>query len=491
MKLLFVVFFLLWCNTTLIGQVASTLQEAKDLFEMSWRTENEEERRQQRQKIREISPESIYGLYCKAWFLRVEKKYNEALILSNTIIAKFPNNWEGYYSRGVCYELLKNNQQATINYNLAIKLSANDYFMRGSIKFNTKDYKGSIEDFDKVLASNFNDYDVIRLKAQSYHNLSDYEKAFENYQILLGNNKIYEGFYSNYANVNKNLNRYETAVEYLDKAIAQNPNSAYDYFERGWIKSERLKEYQAAIADYLKVIELDNKIDVAYFNIGISYSNLGNISEAKEWIRKAGQIDKKHLEKFASIYRMKAMGSFGSEKSIEFLSIAIEFDEEPVYYHSRGTSYSLLDDKTNAMKDFNSAISLLTLKPDISLLGKVYYDRGFIKNQLKDFRGSMSDYDKAITSFYKILNTDKESKMLLCKSLNNRAICKYELKDYLGSINDCNAALKIDNNYETAYCIRGIARIAMGYKDLGCQDLSKAGELGYTPAYDLIQKNCK
>jgi hypothetical protein len=40
-----------------------------------------------------------------------------------------------------------------------------------------------------------------------------------------------------------------------------------------------------------------------------------------------------------------------------------------------------------------------------------------------------------------------------------------------------------------AYLNRGIAKIGLGQIDSGCLALSKAGELGYAEAYEVV-KNC-
>jgi len=42
-----------------------------------------------------------------------------------------------------------------------------------------------------------------------------------------------------------------------------------------------------------------------------------------------------------------------------------------------------------------------------------------------------------------------------------------------------------------AYHNRGFAKIKLGQKDSGCQDLSKAGEMGDMDAYDLIKEHCQ
>ena len=40
------------------------------------------------------------------------------------------------------------------------------------------------------------------------------------------------------------------------------------------------------------------------------------------------------------------------------------------------------------------------------------------------------------------------------------------------------------------YINRGLAKLGLGQKDSGCLDFSKAGELGYSEAYQSIKEYC-
>jgi hypothetical protein len=51
-------------------------------------------------------------------------------------------------------------------------------------------------------------------------------------------------------------------------------------------------------------------------------------------------------------------------------------------------------------------------------------------------------------------------------------------------------AISIKPNYPEAYYLRGTAKLNLGQKDSCCLDLSKAGELGYTQAYETIRHYC-
>ena len=73
----------------------------------------------------------------------------------------------------------------------------------------------------------------------------------------------------------------------------------------------------------------------------------------------------------------------------------------------------------------------------------------------------------------------------------DKGVDKYNKGDYSGAIQDFNKAIELDPNDAEAYGGRGLAKILLGQKDSGCLDLSKAGELGYMDAYDVIKKHCQ
>ena len=76
-----------------------------------------------------------------------------------------------------------------------------------------------------------------------------------------------EYFYSAYNKAN--LNDYNGAIADYTKAIELDPNNSNAYINRGIVKND-LKDYYGAIFDYTKAIELDPNNSIAYYNRGFS-----------------------------------------------------------------------------------------------------------------------------------------------------------------------------------------------------------------------------
>ena len=144
----------------------------------------------------------------------------------------------------------------------------------------------------------------------------------------------------------------------------------------------------------------------------------------------------------------------------------------------RATAKYLLRDYRGAILDLNKEIAL----------GPKYYGqyslRADCKLALRQYKDAINDYSIAI----EIAKKDQYS--VLSFAFEERGYAKSQFKDYLGAIADYTEAISYDPGNSQAYFYRGWAKLSLGKKDDGCLDLSKAGELGYSEAYNYIRKYC-
>ena len=135
--------------------------------------------------------------------------------------------------------------------------------------------------------------------------------------------------------------------------IAQ--TSAVDYFNRGIVENAN-SDFEGAIADYNRAIELDPKYAAAY-------SNRGNAKQAK------GDLD----------------------GAIADCNRAIELDpKDPLAHKYRGVAKKAKGDLEGAIADYNRAIEL---DPKYAA---AYFHRGIAKQAKGDLKGAIDDINGAI-----------------------------------------------------------------------------------------------
>jgi len=78
---------------------------------------------------------------------------------------------------------------------------------------------------------------------------------------------------------------YEKAIADYNKAIELNPNDADAYYNRGCTYGET-GEYEKAIADFDKVIQLNPSDAGAYYNRGLAYKEKGDLRRAASDLEK-------------------------------------------------------------------------------------------------------------------------------------------------------------------------------------------------------------
>jgi TonB family protein len=113
-------------------------------------------------------------------------------------------------------------------------------------------------------------------------------------------------FYQNRANANFVMGEYDTAIADYNKAIELNSKEPSVYFSRGLAHFNKLS-YTPAIADFDKVIELDPKEAMAYFKRGNALEKLGSFEKALTDYQKAVELDPENEPAKAALQKLQAV----------------------------------------------------------------------------------------------------------------------------------------------------------------------------------------
>ena len=113
-------------------------------------------------------------------------------------------------------------------------------------------------------------------------------------------------FYQNRANANFVMGEYDTAITDYNKAIELNQKEPSVYFSRGLAHFNK-QSYTTAIADFDKVIELDPKEAMAYFKRGNALEKMGSFEKALSDYQKAVELDPENEPAKAAFMKLQAL----------------------------------------------------------------------------------------------------------------------------------------------------------------------------------------
>ena len=310
----------------------------------------------------------------------------------------------------------------------------------------------------------------------------------------------------------------EDVIRFTD-SIAINQSNSKFYYWRG-VRYLRCGKLQEALNDCNTAIKLADSSEY-YLQRAEIYVELRKIKEA------SADIDYLIINgtNYAMAYYLKAL-TINSRNvnvnSIKYFKEAIKkdslFPSENVFFHyfyakdfwcDYGYAMREISDLVNADKAYKMALNSAAKNELTSMEYKTWAD---INYKLKDYYKAIKLCNKGIDK-----KQDDYGLYLL------RGLCKTELNDLRGSILDFEVmaknqpntvvylmlgesqmklnmtaealasfskSIELDGQQGTAYYYRGLVRLGLKQKNLGCLDLSKAGELGVKEAYSMINMLC-
>ncbi|MGK7886640.1 MAG: tetratricopeptide repeat protein, partial [Crocosphaera sp.] len=338
--------------------------------------------------------------------------YNKAIEID-------PNYASAYYYRGSLYSTaFLDYGKAIADLTKAIELNpkfGGAYFMRGLIRGFLSDFKGELEDYNQAILLS-KDPDPNIYLAWTGIPLEQYKYLERESSDMSNNNSDgYASVYQQRGNLRLKLKDTEGALQDYNQAIKLAPKKADSYVARGdyytqmqqpekaqtdynqaiKIYSEsiknptnkvnlpnhyssrakvysKIKNYEAAIADYSKVIEIKPKSLEPYFSRGLEYLKINNIQATIEDFSKIIQLNKKAANPvYFNVYFLRGelyRKSNNYKGAIEDFSSFIKLQPENHQgYSYRCMVYTDLKDYNQAMKDCNQALAIAPNNPEVYL----------------------------------------------------------------------------------------------------------------------------
>jgi len=172
--------------------------------------------------------------------------------------------------------------------------------------------------------------------------------------------------------------------------IEKYPDEVYKSYTNRGIAFTSLGQWNNAINDFNKVIDMDPNYGSGYLDRGVAYQNTNQWNKSIEDFSKAIEIDPNNLDAFAG--RGVSYGVLGqSDKAIADLSRTIEIDPKFTKgYSNRGVTYATLGYSDKAIADYSKAIEIDPGFKD------AYTNRSIAYGKLSQWDNAIADGEKAI-----------------------------------------------------------------------------------------------
>lgn len=191
-------------------------------------------------------------------------------------------------------------------------------------------------------------------EALQNHRENQNDQAIENLNRVLQAAPNFEDAYEALSVILYNLKKYDDAIAIIKKWIAINPNSIMShtnlsrcYVAKGMIaeaeqeqsearrltwkaelKGKKMEmpkvDFEAQIARFKKVIDLDPNDVLGYFSLGNAYLDSGRKREAVDTFEKAVSVDPKHSSSYLGLgMALESLGDFEKAKKIYLQGIKV------------------------------------------------------------------------------------------------------------------------------------------------------------------------
>lgn len=431
---------------------------------------------------------------------------------------------------------------AMADYNYAIDLQPDNtaaLFNRALLRFEVRELESAANDFTAVLTLDKDNFHALYNRALVYLKMNQPGKAMPDLQAIA---RRYPRFYPVYyamAQCRQEMGDMKGAVGYMNKAddivrrYVENPDA--NQLDRPTISKVANKKGRDAGAEESEtdVMERFNQLvtnaDVADTRLDYKERIKGRVQDrnvsvdpepayalsfqtpevslrsVSNYFRELDNLNQRHYipETLHLVAGLPSGENAGIEEAFRmadaYTALVSGGAGRPVDYLARGVVYTYLKNYDSAIADFDKAIAL---SPDFTV---AYMGRGYAamcratsrsvvqmsRQDAEDSENSLGLRDivahessAAIRDFDKALELNPR----LVYAWFNKGNIYLELEDLTSAIQCYATAIEIDPDFGQAYFNRGLAYLKAGNRSLAFSDLSKAGELGVLPSYNILKR---
>lgn len=453
------------------------------------------------------------GLYLdQERYAEAEADFNKAIECDSTYLLSF-------FNRALVYNATNRPMQALADFDRVIQLDSTNsltYFNRAMLRTQIGDYNRALEDYDRVALYSPNNVLVYYNRAGVHAQLGEIEEAVKDYTSAI---ELYPDFANAYI--------YRGQL----RELLRDPQGARSDRETA---RRKIAEYRSRLSDstysifadttqrFDRLLSFDSKFAGSSFD-RITGHNGGHEEMRLLPLFKFTLMRPDTLPE-ARPYRLQRIEDFKKRIGNEYLALScresniapdtlVMLDKEyarrlktgdsswPLLFE-RGVSQALIKQYTNSVNTFSMAIEQNPSNPFL------YLNRSTTRAEMIDFISSIDNsyqrisidsdpanrlnnnskrtysYDEAVADLNKAVKLFPDFAEAYYNRANLRALSGSLPEAY----EDYSKAIALNPAFAEAYYNRGVIQIFMKDTRKGCLDLSKAGELGITEAYEVLKR---
>ncbi len=404
-------------------------------------------------------------------------------------------------------------------------------YNRGLLRMESRDNDRAIEDFTRVIDADPDDYRALYNRALLYRDKHDFDKAIADIDRLVdGMPEIPEPLYlrsdilrqrGKMAQAERDYNR---ALALAKTLVAQAPQEAAGIEPASGkpggaqapapdFSDEAVSRRFAALRKGDSDIDLDREFNNKSIRGRVQdrdgrietepmfalsfYSAPTELRQSTAYMREIEQINDTRVLPAALQLLPNAPATDAETASRHFRSIerATKYmaSNQPraIDYFARAMDYHTVRDYQQEIADLTSAIAML---PDFAL---AYFAQGIARFNMRQSGVSGNDSHPAGTP----ADTRAELREMLADfdaaaklspespyPAYNKGVALASVGDYTSALACFNDAIALKPDFGEAYYNRGCVYFQLGKSERGSADLSKAGELGVVPSYNLLKR---
>ena len=274
-----------------------------------------------------------------------------------------------------------------------------------------------------------------------------FKKAFTIFDKIVKNNSQSYGALNSRGVALSKQRKTERAIDDYTKAIQLNPDYDLPYFNRAQARLVK-GDTDKALLDFDKCLEINPKDILTYLSRAGIYNSQNKFKEELQELSRALEIDCNFADALALRVRVNLAldRNINAEKDLESF---LNTNPHPINAHLLlGFYYCHLKNYQKGFEEYNEVISM-----DSKNI-QAHIDIGTAKCEIRDYEGAINDFDIAID----LLNLAPEIKLgSLSIALSQRGQAKLNCDKLVDGITDLSEALKANPNDRQINNNRGLA----------------------------------